>query len=112
MEGIALVKVAEKMIKPLIPRNTGRAFFTDSPLSDRRRLVSRIFEDFPEKVLYANIQGGITKRALSPKMYHQMLSPLYTRTDVMASGFDKIAQAKKPKEMVRNRPPPNRRNLS
>jgi predicted acylesterase/phospholipase RssA len=48
----------------------------------------RIFEDFTEKVLYQDIQGGIIKSVLSPRMYASLLSPYYSRTDILARGFN------------------------
>lgn len=49
---------------------------------------ARIFEEFPEKVLYENIQGSLIKRVLLPPDNLKMLSPLYTRTDILAENFD------------------------
>ncbi len=49
---------------------------------------SRIFDEFPDKVLYENIQGSLIKRVLLPPDNLKMLSPLYTRTDVLADDFD------------------------
>ena len=48
----------------------------------------QIFEDFTEKVLYQDIQGGIIKSALSPRMYASLWSPYYSRTDILARGFN------------------------
>ena len=47
----------------------------------------RIFEDFPEKVLYKNIQGNLIKQLLFPRTNFRLLSPFFTRTDIMAMRF-------------------------
>lgn len=49
----------------------------------------RIFEDFPDKVLYKNIQGSLIRRILLPPDNVKMVSPLYTRTDILAGDFDR-----------------------
>ncbi|MCP4639932.1 MAG: patatin-like phospholipase family protein [bacterium] len=54
----------------------------------------RIFEDFPDKVLYRNIQGGLIKQILSPVATVKMASPLFTRTDILASDFDRAVFGK------------------
>jgi len=50
---------------------------------------NRIFEDFRDKVLYKNIQGMLIRRVLLPPDNIKMLSPLYTRTDILAQSFDR-----------------------
>jgi predicted acylesterase/phospholipase RssA len=49
----------------------------------------RIFDEFPEKVLYRNIQGMLFKRMFAPKNIVKLLSPKYGRTDLMADGFNR-----------------------
>jgi len=49
----------------------------------------RIFEDFPDKVLYRDIQGNIVKQVFSPANWPKLLSPFYGRTDMMADDFSR-----------------------
>jgi len=49
----------------------------------------RIFDEFPERVLYRNIQNGLIKQLFSPRTTIMMASPFYTRTDILADGFDR-----------------------
>ena len=49
----------------------------------------RVFEDFPEKVLYKNLQGSLTSRILLPPDNVKIMSPFYSRTDVLAKKFDR-----------------------
>lgn len=49
----------------------------------------RIFEDFPDKVLYRNIQGNIVNQVFSPANWPKLLSPFYGRTDMMADDFSR-----------------------
>ena len=49
----------------------------------------RIFDDFPGKVLYTNIQGNLIRRILLPPDNIKMMSPLFTRTDILAGNFDR-----------------------
>jgi predicted acylesterase/phospholipase RssA len=49
----------------------------------------RIFEYFPEKVLYRNIQGSLLKRMFAPQNIVKLLSPTYGRTDLMADSFNR-----------------------
>lgn len=49
----------------------------------------RIFDDFPEKVLYQNIQGTLMKRMFSLVNIPKLLSSKYGRTDLMADGFNR-----------------------
>ncbi len=48
----------------------------------------RIFQDFLERVLYRNIQGGLIRSLLSPGNFFRLLSPFYGRTDLMADNFN------------------------
>lgn len=48
----------------------------------------RIFDDFPEKVLYQNLQGTLLKRLFSLINLPKLLSPTYGRTDLMADAFN------------------------
>lgn len=47
----------------------------------------QIFEQFPDKVLYTDIQGNIISAFFSPSKWPKLLSPFYGRTDLMADGF-------------------------
>lgn len=47
----------------------------------------RIFEDFPQRVLYRNIQGELVKAFLAIRNYARLASPFYGRTDLMADKF-------------------------
>lgn len=49
----------------------------------------RIFDDFPEKVLYRNIQGNLIKRIFGLVNIPKLLSPTYGRTDLMADSFNR-----------------------
>ncbi len=49
----------------------------------------RIFEDFPDRVLYKNIQGRLVERILSLRKQLKLFSPYYGRTDLMAEMFHK-----------------------
>lgn len=49
----------------------------------------QIFEQFPEKVLYRDIQGDIISDFFSPFKWPKLLSPFYGRTDMMADDFTK-----------------------
>jgi predicted acylesterase/phospholipase RssA len=49
----------------------------------------KIFEQFPDKVLYADIQGNIVSDFFSPFKWPKLLSPFYGRTDMMADDFTK-----------------------
>jgi len=49
----------------------------------------RIFDDFPEKVLYKNIQGSLVKRLFGLVNIPKLLSPTYGRTDLMADTFNR-----------------------
>jgi NTE family protein len=44
----------------------------------------RIFEDYEEKVLYANLQKSFLSQIFSWRAYFRLTSPLYTRLDVIA----------------------------
>ena len=49
----------------------------------------KIFDDFPEKVLYRNIQGTLLKRLFSLVNMPKLISPMYGRTDLMADEFNR-----------------------
>lgn len=49
----------------------------------------RLFDDFPEKVLYRNIQGNLIKRLFGLVNIPKLLSPTYGRTDLMADSFNR-----------------------
>jgi NTE family protein len=49
----------------------------------------RIFTDYPDRVLYHDIQGNIIRRLLSPKSMVKLLSPFYGRTDLVADQFSR-----------------------
>lgn len=48
----------------------------------------RIFEDFPDKVLYKDIQGNIIRQVLAVRNYARLMSPFFSRTNLMAEDFD------------------------
>ena len=48
-----------------------------------------IFDEFPEKVLYRDIQGSLLKRMFAVKNMVKLLSPNYGRTDLMADNFNR-----------------------
>lgn len=47
----------------------------------------RIFEDFPDKVLYRDIQGNLIKNVLSMRNWPRLVSPFYGRSDLMGDNF-------------------------
>lgn len=47
----------------------------------------KIFEDFPDKVLYRNIQGGMVKQVFKPGNWPKLFSSFYGRTDMLADDF-------------------------
>ena len=47
------------------------------------------FDTFPEKFLYRNVQGALTRRFLAPWNWPSIFSPNFGRTDFMADYFDK-----------------------
>jgi NTE family protein len=47
-----------------------------------------IFEDFPERVLYKNIEGHMIRSLFSLKNQIKLVSPRYGRTDLLAEKFD------------------------
>ncbi len=49
----------------------------------------RIFEDYPERVLYTNIQRELIHSVLNVFNYPKLLSPYYGRTDLLAEQFDR-----------------------
>ncbi len=49
----------------------------------------RIFEDYADKVLYANIQHQLIRAVLNVFNYPKLLSPYYGRTDLLAEHFDR-----------------------
>ena len=49
----------------------------------------KIFDDFPEKVLYRNIQGTLLKRLFAFVNMPKLISPMYGRTDLMADEFNR-----------------------
>ena len=46
------------------------------------------FDTFPEKFLYRNVQGQLTRRFLAPWNWVRLLSPTFGRGDFMAEYFD------------------------
>lgn len=46
------------------------------------------FDDFKKNFLYADIQGGLVKRAASPRNWPKLLSPHYSRIDLAADYYD------------------------
>ncbi|HPO12802.1 MAG TPA: patatin-like phospholipase family protein [Candidatus Hydrogenedentes bacterium] len=47
----------------------------------------RIFEDFPKRVLYRDIQGNLLRSLLAPANLIKLVSPFYGRTDLMGDNF-------------------------
>ncbi len=47
----------------------------------------RIFEEFPRRVLYRNIQGSLLRSLFVPGNLFKLVSPFYGRTDLMADNF-------------------------
>jgi NTE family protein len=48
------------------------------------------FDTFPERFLYRNIQGALTRRYLSPWNWVRLMSPTFGRGDFMAEYFDRL----------------------
>ena len=55
----------------------------------------RVFDDFPEKVLYRNLQGTLLKRLFALVNIPKLLSRTYGRTDLMADEFNRDIFEKK-----------------
>ncbi|MCF6154014.1 MAG: patatin-like phospholipase family protein [Candidatus Brocadia sp.] len=56
----------------------------------------RIFEDFDQKFLKKNVQGGLTRRILiRPDNWVRLSSPFFQRSDLAAEYYDKILFEKK-----------------
>ncbi len=49
----------------------------------------RIFDDFPGRVLYRDIQGNLLRSLLAPANLVKLVSPFYGRTDLMADNFSR-----------------------
>ena len=49
----------------------------------------RIFEEFPERFLYRDIQGELVRAALSPFNWGKLASPDYGRSDLAAELYDR-----------------------
>jgi len=49
-----------------------------------------IFDSFPERFLYRNVQGALTRRFLSPWQWVRLVSPTFGRGDLMAQYFDEL----------------------
>lgn len=47
----------------------------------------RIFEDYPKRVLYRDIQGNLLRSLLAPANLIKLVSPFYGRTDLMGDNF-------------------------
>ncbi len=50
---------------------------------------ARIFEEFPERFLYRDIQGELVRRALSPSSWLRLAAPAYGRSDLAADFYDR-----------------------
>jgi NTE family protein len=48
------------------------------------------FDTFPERFLYRNVQGALTRRFLSPWNWVRLVSPTFGRGDFMAEYFDEL----------------------
>ncbi len=56
----------------------------------------RIFDDFDQKFLKKNVQGGLTRRILiRPDNWVRLFSPFFQRSDLAAEYYDKILFEKK-----------------
>jgi NTE family protein len=55
----------------------------------------QIFDDFPDKVLYNDIQGSLIKQVLTPVSWPKLASPLYTRSDMLGDDFSRDIFQKK-----------------
>jgi len=55
----------------------------------------RIFEDFPEKFLYANVEGYLRWSLINPWHWPKLGSPLYGRSEFAADYYDRILFEKK-----------------
>jgi NTE family protein len=65
----------------------------------------RFFREFPERVLYRNIQAGYGLRLFSPWYWPSLLSPFYGRGDLAASYYDAgIFEGATYESMPRRRP--------
>jgi len=51
---------------------------------------TEIFDTFPERFLYRNVQGQLTRRFLAPWNWVRMISPNFGRGDFMAEYFDDL----------------------
>ncbi|MCC6142833.1 MAG: patatin-like phospholipase family protein [Candidatus Hydrogenedentes bacterium] len=49
----------------------------------------QIFDEFPDKVLYNDIQGSLIKEVLTPLNWPKLVSPLYGRSDMLGDGFSR-----------------------
>ena len=49
-----------------------------------------IFDTFPERFLYRNVQGALTRRFLAPWNWVRMVSPTFGRGEFMAEYFDEL----------------------
>jgi NTE family protein len=48
------------------------------------------FDTFPERFLYRNVQGALTRRFLAPWNWPRLMSPTFGRGDFMAEYFDEL----------------------
>lgn len=49
----------------------------------------RLFQDFPERILYRNITEDLLKKVLSPRGWFRILSSDFTRTDITDEYYDR-----------------------
>jgi NTE family protein len=64
------------------------------------------FDTFPEKFLYRNVQGALTRRFLSPWNWVRLVSPTFGRGDFMAEYFDEtIFEGKAFADLIARNPP-------
>ncbi len=66
----------------------------------------RIFDDFPGKVLYRDIQGNVIKQVLALRNYARLMSPYFSRTHLMAEDFDRTIFEEKTYADLMERPRP------
>jgi NTE family protein len=57
--------------------------------------TDRIFEDFPDKFLYADVEGYLRRSLFKPWRWPELASPLYGRSELAASYYDDILFEKK-----------------
>lgn len=69
------------------------------------------FDTFPERFLYRNVQGALTRRFLAPWNWVRLMSPTFGRSDFMAEYFDDVVfdERHTPTSSIRRRSSSTRR---